>query len=235
MNEQKLKNLIELVTFDQNFTDLAQKVEASQVINTKLQDQMQQLEKELAQHALKQHDAQKQLHDQEAKLQDLQAQETHLMALSQSVATAQEYEAANKEIDRIKFSRNQQEQKMMQLSNKTEAVQKEHQLFLEHYQIEKNKILELIAHENKVVQEMEEQLIVLQKARQEKTVGIPVEWLNTYETMRGRVSNPVVPINQDSCSACFYFMSSRDVQLLRDQGLLQCKDCFRFLYHESAV
>ena len=235
MNEQKLKNLIELVTFDQNFIDLAQKVQASLIINKTLQDQMQQLEKELAQHTLKQHDAQKQLHDQETKLQDLQVQETHLMSLSQSVSTAQEYEAANKEIDRIKFSRNQQEQKMMQLSNKTGAVEKEHQVFLVHYQTEKDKILELIAHENKVVQEMQDQLVVLQKARQEKTVGIPIEWLNTYETMRGRVNNPVVPVNQDSCSACFYFMSSRDVQALRDQGLLQCKDCFRFLYHESAV
>ena len=62
---------------------------------------------------------------------------------------------------------------------------------------------------------------------------LPDEWLGKYEHMRGRVADPVVPVQQDSCSACFYSISSRDLQTLKQGDLLQCKDCYRFLYYKS--
>jgi predicted nucleic acid-binding Zn-ribbon protein len=235
MNAHKLKNLIELVTFDQSFIDLAHKVAASQAIYKKLNLELEQLEKKLQTQVTHHDQVAQQLKDQELKMQELQDQEIHLTKLSQSVSTAQEYEAANKEIDRVKYNRNLQEQKLMQMTNKMATVQKEFQASQLVYQTEKERLIELIAVETAAVKKMEEQIAVLQQDRHAKTVDIPEQWLNTYETMRGRVNNPVVPVNQDSCSACFYFMSSRDIQALRDQGLLQCKDCFRFLYHEKAA
>ena len=234
MNEQKLKNFIALVTFDQNLTDIAQKVQTSNRMTQQLQTQLQQLEKDLEIRANKKHEIEKQLHEQELKVKELQDQENHLIASSQSVATAQEYNAANKEIDTVKFNRDQQEQKMMQMTNKVAAAQKEYQTFHEAYQTDKEKLLALIDQEKNTVQNLTEQMQQFNKDRQDKLADIPQEWLNTYETMRGRVSNPVVPVNQDSCSACFYFMAARDIQLLKNQGLLQCKDCYRFLYHEQS-
>ena len=56
-----------------------------------------------------------------------------------------------------------------------------------------------------------------------------------YERMKGRVYDPVVPMSQDSCSVCFYGLTPRDLQMLKQNGLLQCKDCFRLLYLEDAV
>ena len=232
MNEQKLKNLIALVTFDQSLIDLAQRVQVSLNTNQKLQEQLTQLDKDLELQALKQQEIEKQLHDQELKVKDLQDQEVHLIETSQAVATTKEFEAANKEIDRVKFSRDQQEQRMMQMTNKVGAIQKDFQAFHANYQIEKDKLIALIDQENLAIKNLQDQIQQLIHERQEKMIGIPDEWLNTYETMRGRVSNPVVPVNQDSCSACFAFMAARDVQALRDKRLLQCKDCFRFLYHE---
>ncbi len=235
MNEQKLKKLIELVDFDQAFIDLAQKVQSSEKILKNLQDQKDQLEKKLDLQTLKKHETFKQLHDQELKLKELQAQEAHLSEISGSITTSKEFDAAHKEVEKIKFARNQEEQKMMQLSNKVEAVQKEYLVFLEQFEVEKEKILQQESIQAQEIQIMQDQLINLNEIRQEKLVGIPTDWLNTYESMRGRVTNPVVPLNHDSCSACFYFMSSRDVQLLHDQSLLQCKDCYRFLYHIKSI
>jgi predicted nucleic acid-binding Zn-ribbon protein len=235
MNEQKLKNFIALVTFDQSLIDIAHQVQISQNTNQKLQEQLLLLEKDLKFRALKQQEIEQQLHDQELKVKELQDQESHLIATSQSVSTPKEYEAANKEIDRIKFSRDQQEQRMMQMTNKVDLIKKEFQQFNANFQLEKDKLLVLIEKENEVIQGLKNQKNVLEQDRKLQMSDIPDEWLNTYETMRGRVSNPVVPVNQNSCSACFYFMAARDEQALRDKGLLQCKDCFRFLYHEQAA
>lgn len=232
MNEQKLKNFIALVTFDQNLTDIAQKMQKSEQIIEKLQKQLQQLDQDLSNPLSKKHDLEKQLHEQEIKVKELQDQESHLIASSQLVATSQEYEAANKEIDRVKFNRDQQEQKMVQMMNKVAAVEKEYQAFYQTYQTEQQKIIALIEQEKNLVQDFNKQMQQFQHDRQSKMIEIPQEWLNTYETMRGRVGNPVVPVYQDSCSACFYFMAARDIQLLKNQGLLQCKDCYRFLYHD---
>lgn len=234
MNEQKLKNFIALVTFDQSLTDIAQKVQTSNSMTQKLQTQLQQLEKDLEIRAHKKNEIEKQLHEQELKVKELQDQESHLVASSQAVKTAHEYDAANKEIDRVKFNRDQQEQKMMQMTNKVAAAQKEYQTFHETFEIEKEKLTTLIDQEKNTVQNLTAQMEQFHQERQSKLTDIPQEWLNTYETMRGRVNNPVVPVNQDSCSACFYFMAARDIQMLKNQGLLQCKDCYRFLYHQQA-
>jgi predicted nucleic acid-binding Zn-ribbon protein len=234
MNEQKLKNFIALVTFDQSLTDIAQKVQTSNSTTQKFQTQLQQLEKDLEIRAHKKSEIETQLHEQELKVKELQDQESHLIVSSQSVATAHEYDAANKEIDRVKFNRDQQEQKMMQMINKVAAAQKEYQTFHDTYQTDKEKLLVLIDQEKNTVKSLHDQMEQLHQQRQSKLLDIPQEWLDVYETMRGRVNNPVVPVNQDSCSACFYFMAARDIQLLKNQGLLQCKDCYRFLYHEQS-
>ncbi len=235
MNEQKLKKLIELVDFDQAFIDLAQKIQSLEKSFKNLEHQKEQLEKDLAIQTSKKHEAFKQLHDQELKLQELQTQEAHLAEISASITTSKEFDAAHKEIDKVKFARNQEEQKMMQLSNKVETAQKDYLLFLEQFELEKEKIIQQELIQAKEIKAMQDELVNLNGIRQEKLVGIPTDWLNTYESMRGRVTNPVVPLNQESCSACFYFMSSRDVQMLHDQGLLQCKDCYRFLYHIKSI
>lgn len=235
MNEQKLKNFIALVTFDQSLTDIAHQVQLSKNTNQKLREQLLNLEKDLQLRTSKQQEIEQQLHDQELKVKELQDQESHLIATSQLVSTPKEYEAANKEIDRIKFSRDQQEQRMMQMTNKVDLVKKEYQNVHANFELEKDKLLVLMQKEDSIIKDLQDQKNKLEQDRQLKTSGIPDEWINTYETMRGRVSNPVVAVNQNSCSACFYFMAARDVQALRDKGLLQCKDCFRFLYHEQAA
>ena len=60
--------------------------------------------------------------------------------------------------------------------------------------------------------------------------GVPEEWLEKYEVMKGRVPDPAVPIMNGTCSACFYTLSPEDSLSLGRKALLQCKSCFRFIY-----
>lgn len=232
MNKQKLKNLIELVTFDQSLIKLEQQIKKSHSAIQELQHQVLQLEKQLELSSAKKRDFQKQLDDQELKVKILQEQEVHHQQLASSVTTPKEFEAIQKEMERLKLDRNHQEQRMMQMINKLNAAQKEYEIFQAQNSEENTKLKDLISHEKKAADDMQNQLTTLQQDRESKISQIPAEWLSVYETMRGKVSDPVVPINQESCSACFYFMSARDFQALKEQELLQCKDCYRFLYHE---
>lgn len=64
---------------------------------------------------------------------------------------------------------------------------------------------------------------------------VPVELFDDYEHMRGLVPNPVVPVSQASCSACFYPVPNSDILFLRKGKLLPCKSCYRILYYDESV
>ena len=66
-----------------------------------------------------------------------------------------------------------------------------------------------------------------------KIKGIPEEWLEKYSIMRTRVPNPIVSVKNGSCSACFHALTQQDMLNLQRRKLLQCRDCYRFLYIES--
>lgn len=70
--------------------------------------------------------------------------------------------------------------------------------------------------------------------RLHKEKGLPEEWLEKYAIMRARINDPVVPVFDGNCSACFYKISVQDMQFLKHRKLIQCKDCFRLLYLEGA-
>lgn len=235
MNAQKLKNFIELVTFDQTFFDLEQKKISAQSAIARLESKIQELKQKIDQQLLKKRDIQKQLHEQELKVQELQEQETARAKTVQEVTSPKEQEAASKELEFIKLARNEQEQRMIQMMNKVALSQKESETVLQNFAQEEAALQALIVQEKTVLEDVESNISQLQNARQNKMNDIPQDWLNTYEMMRGRVSNPVVPVLQDSCTACFYFMSARDKQLLHQNSLLQCKDCYRFLYEKPSA
>jgi predicted nucleic acid-binding Zn-ribbon protein len=51
--------------------------------------------------------------------------------------------------------------------------------------------------------------------------------------MRTRTADPVVPVLDGSCSACFHYLTEQDLLLIKKNKLMQCKGCYRFLYSEA--
>ena len=66
--------------------------------------------------------------------------------------------------------------------------------------------------------------------RTEKEKSVPAEWLEKYSMMRARVSDPVVPIVHQSCSACSQMITKQDDTRAKRGALIQCQQCFRLLY-----
>ena len=117
------------------------------------------------------------------------------------------------------------------------AVEKEAELLALEHEQKSIQAQSEIATENDTLNTLRANLEAHGGQRDAKIALLPEEWATMYENMRGRVLNPVVPVSQDSCSACFYLISSRDLQALRHNGILSCKDCYRFLYfdHDAQI
>lgn len=76
---------------------------------------------------------------------------------------------------------------------------------------------------------------VLTDERDKELVGIPQEWLEKYELMGQKVTDPVVTIDHGSCNGCFQQLVTQDLVRARRGALLQCKKCFRLLYSADSV
>jgi len=233
MNNQKFQSFIDLVTFDQNFTELEKK---SKVVETTIQNlntQLTTLQKQLEQNSSKKRDIKKQLDAQALLVKELQDKEKHQQDVVESVSSTKEFDAASKEFEYLKLERNAQEQKMLQHIIKLETAEKEYHAMQLVFEANVANVNEQVNSENAAFTEIQQQIENIQKQRSNLLEQVPAEWVDVYENMRGRVKDPVVQVTQDSCGACFSLISSRDLQALRQHELLQCKDCYRFLYCEE--
>jgi len=235
MSNQSLKKFIDLITFDQHAISLGKKLEQGEKNIQDIQKKVQQEEQKQVQAESKKHDLAKMIHQQELTLKDLEEQEKSLLKKIEKISASREYDAAVKELDQIRVSQASEEQKYIQLTNKLEQAQKDQESVVLQVQEQIKQYKDLIAQENHDIQTFKLELETVEQQRAEKLLGISSEWLDMYEMMKGRVTDPVVAMSQDSCSACFYGLTPRDLQILKQNGLLQCKDCYRLLYEQSGL
>ena len=101
---------------------------------------------------------------------------------------------------------------------------------------ENEKILQDKLHELDARQEHVQSLVQTYAKQREQLVQIiPEEFLTQYETMRKRVSNPVVPIINGGCSGCFYGLNRPELIKAEQGSLITCHGCYRLLYIYKAV
>lgn len=235
MSHQTLKSFIDLVTFDQRFIEIQNKITKMMVEIAAVAQKQKIEEQRFETISAKQRDMQKSIHDQEFVMEELQLNEERLLKNLDIISAPKEYDAATKELERVRLDRNVQEQRLLQLFNRIEFINKEQSSAAQQHQDVMVAIQETLQEHQKALDLLHQEMKEVETQRGDKLVGIPSDWLETYELMRGRVGNPVVPLQQDSCSACFYGVTPRDLQSIRNKYLIQCKDCYRFLYEESAA
>jgi predicted nucleic acid-binding Zn-ribbon protein len=233
MSHQSLKKFIDLITFDQQLISLQKKSQDIQKSILQHQAQIQQEEDKKLKSELKEQELQKQLGQQEAFLQELQDKEQHLLKNIEKVSGSREYDAGIKELEHLRVLQSSEEQKLLQMHNKVNNLKKEVASTLEQSKEQILKLEHAIELDKQNLQLLHTELSSIDALRSEKVQGISSDWLEMYEMMRGRVSDPVVPLQQDSCSSCFHGLTPRDLQILRNKGVIQCKGCYRILYEQS--
>ena len=234
MNAQKLQGFIDLVRFDQNLFNIEKKIKATEEKIQKISQQLEATETKVAHKVDSLQELKKQLDLQELNVKAIQDKESHQIKVVEQATNSKEYDAASKELESIQVQRDQDEKQLMAMYNDHEKLEKEVAAVKQEQEKEIQSINEEISQEKESLQSQQTEFDTIAQQRDAKVANVPVEWMDSYDNMRGKVDDPVVPVSQDSCSACFYLISSKDLQTLQKGDLVQCKDCYRFLYVDSA-
>jgi len=234
MNDTPFQVFLNLVEFDRNIVAINNEIESLendiQLLNQQEQERLDRL-KQVQQRL---HNAHKIVDEQELVMKELDDKIREKKKQMDEISDVRAYRSFKTEIDTLNKQQVDQETAVMQAWNTVETAQKDvadQQAKAKEEEAAYKKEKEEKEHKLKELQQKYQEL---EKQRTTKTTAVPEEWLETYEHMRGRVSDPVVPVDRGSCSACFYSIPNQDLIRLKRRALLQCKGCFRFLYDETA-
>ncbi|MBA2306657.1 hypothetical protein H0W26_00815 [Candidatus Dependentiae bacterium] len=155
--------------------------------------------------------------------------------LLQSTMNVKEYSALQHEVESLKASRSSLEESGLTLLDKWEEAQG----VCERAQAAEPAHLEALTEQMQELSERSVYVDSLKSAyvtqRDTKKNSIDPELLEFYTSMKEKASNPVVPLINGQCSACFYSAPPKDVNDIVRGSVVRCKNCYRFLYTHQPV
>ena len=229
------EQFISLVSFDQQLRLSEQAIAKEHEQLHALQQEQEALKAALQELKDQVHHAQKEVDAYELEAKSLDDRERQLKQKLDTLSNIKEYEPLKKELDGVQEEQRALENTLIAAWNRLETSQRT-------LQQKEPEIKKTNEDARQIVQKKEQEIAALQatldqkKQEREAQFGtIPEEWLEKYEHMRKLVPDPVVPIAQGACSGCFFAISDQDALRLKKRALLQCKDCYRFLYDPSVL
>ena len=167
---------------------------------------------------------------QELNLKTLDTHEQSKRGALDSSNDYKSFKAFRSELDTIHHDRSAQEDRVVQAWDELEAAQerlhKEQPILESDMDALDRAIAEKQAEKDRIVKQKEE----FAKGRFQKLAAVPEEWIAKYDIMQSRVEDPVVPVESNSCSVCFYQLIGNDMLQVKQGKLMQCKSCYRLLY-----
>lgn len=233
MRSIEFQTFIDLVTFDQSLVKIERDIKKSQEIQESLLSDIERLQDDFLDIKTAKLQARKAVDDKELYMKILDDKESELKKKLASVSNQKEYKSLEKETLVVNSERVRHEQELLVLWNKLDGLEKTYEFKQKLHEEDAAKFYAEVEKIKNEIADFQNQLEVLTIERVEKLKNVPQEWLDMYVNMKGRVANPVVPVVNDSCDACFYSVTPRDLQMLRTNKLLQCRDCYRVLYVEG--
>jgi predicted nucleic acid-binding Zn-ribbon protein len=224
---QYVKDLVEC---DKNITSLGEDIENSSKHIRNDQATISSLEAAIVEKTKVLFSSKKNLELKELDIKTLQEQEQHKRENLDVVKDQKEYKALEREIDYLNIKRSTiQDETLHQwitLEKQTLAFEEEKKSAEEKVKIAHSSISIKKDHvatiEVKYQQAIQQRLLIVPH--------IPAEWLTKYDRMKSTVPDPVVPVENDHCSACFYSILYQDLVRLKQSNILLCRNCYRFLY-----
>jgi len=229
------EQFISLVNFDQQTRVTQASIAKEQEQLRVVQQEQEALRAQLKDLVDQVHHAQKEVDAYELEAKSLDERERELKHKLDTLTNIKEYEPLKAELETVQADQMALEHTLIAAWNRLETTQRT-------LQLKKPEIETSSAHMQQAVAKKEEDIASLQaeldQKMHERTAQfgtIPEEWLEKYEHMRKLVPDPVLPIQQGACSGCFFAISDQDALRLKKRVLLQCKDCYRFLYDPAVV
>ncbi|OGB83254.1 hypothetical protein A3F66_03430 [candidate division TM6 bacterium RIFCSPHIGHO2_12_FULL_32_22] len=175
---------------------------------------------------------QKEVQSKELKMKELAEQEAERKKLLDETSSKKEHNAIKREIDSLKRNQHNYEKELVEGWNKFDNAKKEYESIQNDLDTKISEIDKIIKISNKELEETATLIEQYKKDRVDKEKDIPDEWLQKYNVMHLQVSDPVVPLTGQSCSACFQELTRQGFSDINRNKMMQCKGCFRLLYVE---
>ncbi len=233
MERDPFSLFIDLINFDQKIFASESKIKNIQKEIDNLKNSITSIQSTLETAKNSWNLAKKEVDQNELKMKELDNLEKQKKEKLENIQGPKEYNALKKEIEKIKQLQYELEPNLVENWNKHDISKKEYEAKKEEVEKKSTEIESFINQKNNEIKVIEEEIKKLLHERKEKEQNLPQEWIDKYYIMRARVTNPVVPVKNESCTACFYSLTSQDLINLKHKKLMQCKKCFRFLYFEK--
>ena len=233
MNDQLLRTFIALVNFDQKIVSLVEERKTLMSTRDALHIQKDDLLHEIEILARQLDELKKDVDEKELLMKILDQQEVEKKARLEKVLNAKEYASLKAEIASINEKQREHEDSLIGAWDKLDASKKKY--LIEHVRCQHaiNKIENDVLELDKKIESLGLRIDEQEQERGSLVSAVPAELLDNYEHMRGQVINPVVTVNFNSCSACYYPVPAQDLAILRKGKFLPCKGCYRILYIED--
>ena len=169
----------------------------------------------------------------ELEFKTLKLKEDNKKQQLETLHNSKEFKALEKELAKLTLNLKKQEDiietKWVELENLQRSLES---LTIKNEETLKQ-LNESIADQEGFIEQLNKHLKAIQSDRNVAIQDIPKEWLVKYEKMRSHTSNPIVPITNQTCSACFYPVLPQDIAKLKAGEVLLCRNCYRFLYYNT--
>jgi predicted nucleic acid-binding Zn-ribbon protein len=230
MQEFPFVRFLELVQYDQQAVTLNQqklKLEKEVVHVTQQQEVA---EKELDIARRHHHAMRRDVETKEAEMQQLALEEKYIQTKLDNIHNSKEYAPLKKELEHLRAKQHEFEPALIKAWQQAETAEKDFVAYQALYDEKVRKLQAQAEEKKRALHDVNEQLKQFETGHKERAVGLPAEWLEKYGMMKTRVPNPVVPVVQGNCSGCNFQIRPHDIAALRKRALVQCRECYRFLY-----
>ena len=232
MNEFPFEKFIKLVAFDQATNKLDRELVHFENESIKTQQEINAAKAELDLFKQRFVASKKEVDNKELSMKEFDVKQKEKQRQLERISNSREYQSLAHKIETIKKVQHDYEEGLLSSWHTLEAVTRDYMQKKEEIDNRCQELEKLLEDYSKQKEIIKNTLEEHQTDRSTLEIGIPEEWLEKYAVMRKAVANPVVPVLNGACSACFYTIPQQDIIRLRKHAMLQCKDCYRFLYTE---
>lgn len=145
-----------------------------------------------------------------------------------------EYEAVLKEMDVLKKTVNDAEEKLVVLSESVDKYQAADDGVISKLENAKKTYEESLQKREEENSDLTSELASNKKARKDAEKGVKKSLLAKYDRVRKARNNlAVVRVDDETCTGCYIKVPPQlYVEVVKDQEIYQCPNCQRFLYHK---
>lgn len=160
---------------------------------------------------------------------------TKAQAKLSTVKNNKEYEAVLKELDQLKKNINDDELKLVTLSDTFDSLTDEYSTANNEIDSTKTDLLEKSKKKTEDDTAMQKEFEILKTTREELSAAIKKSVLSKYERVRAARSNlAIVRVANEVCSGCYMKIPPQlYVDVKKIDKLYQCPNCQRFLYFKE--